>query len=162
LPLLAQSRVSWACVKAVCGALGTGSGFCQVMSLLIRPPAPPPQWRRSGPSGRCQFVQCRGESRHPKSGAARTRVAMTPALMADGGRPLRRRTATRGRVAQEHQHREEAQDHAYLPFTFANPSLSEKTSSSRSPSVDTPTRKPSGQEFVPWTDVVRDILGQRS
>src|SRR3712207_2603343 len=37
---------------------------------LPLPPAPPPAWRRSGPSGCCQFVQCRGvhsSTRRPAS-----------------------------------------------------------------------------------------------
>jgi hypothetical protein len=36
---------------------------------------------------RYQFVQCRGESWRPKSGAASTNVATNPARIADGGAP---------------------------------------------------------------------------
>jgi hypothetical protein len=56
-------------------------------SATSRSPAPPPPWRRTGPLGRCHYVHYTGESWRPKIGAARTKVATTPARIADGGAP---------------------------------------------------------------------------
>jgi hypothetical protein len=39
LPLLAQIKVSWAWVKAVCSAFGGGSGFSQATALMILKPS---------------------------------------------------------------------------------------------------------------------------
>src|SRR5918994_2603408 len=60
------------------------------MPVLPLPPAPPPPWRRSEPSGSRQFVQWTGATWRPRSPAASTSVATTPARIADGGAPATR------------------------------------------------------------------------